>query len=323
MRKYIQSLINFSRKNKLIPKLVSILLAAVLWGYISSSKTGTAEFKSQISYKGLEDGLVVSKIMPKSVTVEVKGRKDDLKNVNSRNVRAVIDLTTAESGVLQIYRVEYQKIDLQDDFDIQLEPPEVKALVEKKITRNVRILPRYSGTAAKGFMVGRIRLSPEYVRITGPGSVINSMGVVYTDKIPADGRNITFRQDIKIEKINEEILEYNISKVSANVPVLVNQKVSSFDIPVVLRNKKPGLKYLVSSDRVQVNVIVPENRKLDGNSFTAFIDVAETDYQHDEFVQKRKVEIMGFVHVTAINPDDENVILSTNPDSLDVIITTE
>lgn len=316
-------LLNFSRKNKLIPKLVSILLAVILWGYISSSKTGTIEFKSQVSYKGLEEGLVVSKTTPRAITVEVKGRKDDLKNVNSRNIKAVIDLTTAEPGIFQTYRIQYQKIDLQDDFDIHLEPSEVKVLVEKKITRTVRVIPRYSGSSVKGFMIGRIRVNPEYVKITGPGSVINNMSVIYTDKIPVDERNLTYRQDIKIEKVNEEVLEYSISKVNATVPVLVSQKIASLEIPVVIKNKKPGLDYLLNSDRVKIEVMVPENRKLDENSFSAYIDAAEINFYNEEFLQKRKVEVMGFVHVTGVSSDDENSILSTSPDSVEIIITKE
>lgn len=323
MKKYFEIIINFSKKNKLIPKLVSILLAVLLWGYISSSKTGSVEFKSFLNYKGLDDDLIVSRISQKNINVEIRGRKDDLKNINSRNIKLMIDLAAAEPNVLQIYKLQYQKIDLQDDFDIRLDPPEVKVLVERKITRNVRIVPRYSGSAGKGFMIGRIRTNPEYVKITGPGSVINNMGVIYTDKIPVDDRNLTYRQDIKIEKVNEEVLEYNLSKVNVTVPVLENHEVTSMEIPVVIVNKTKGLNYIFNTDRVKINVIVPVNRKLDEKSFTAFINANELEFQHDEFNQKRKIEVMAFIHVSAVSSDDENSILSTTPDSLEIIIAKE
>jgi hypothetical protein len=323
MKKYFEYIVNFSKKNKLIPKLISILLAVLLWGYISSSKTGSIEFKTPVSFKGLDDQLVVSRISHKAIKVEVSGRKDDLKSINSRNIKLLIDLAATEPNVMQICKIQYQKIDLQDDFDIHLDPPEVKVMVEKKITRNVRIIARYSGTAGKGFMVGRIRVNPEYVKITGPGSVINNLGVIYTDKIPVDNRVLTYRQDIKIEKVNEEIVEYNLSKVNATVPVMENHDIRSLEIPVVVVNKKKGLDYIINSDRITINVMVSPNRKIDQNSFSAYIDAAELDFYNDEFLHKKKVEVMGYVHVNAVSSDDENSILSTSPDSLEISIAKE
>jgi len=323
MKKYFEIIINFSTKNKLIPKLVSILLAVLLWGYISSSKTGSVEFKSPINYKGLEDDLIVSRISHKSIKVEISGRKDDLNNINSRNIRLLIDLAATEPNVLQICKVQYQKIDMQDDFDIHLDPPEVKLMVEKKISRNVKVVPRYSGNTGKGFMVGRIRVNPEYIKITGPGSVINNLGVIYTDKIPVDNRNVTYRQDIKIEKVDEEILEYNLSKVNATVPVIENHEITSLEIPVIIMNKNKGLNYIINADRVKINVLAYEDRVVDKNSFTAYIDAAELDFLNEEFLQKRKIEVTGFVHVNAVSSDDENSILSTSPDSMEIIIMKE
>jgi YbbR domain-containing protein len=323
MKRYIDLIVKFIKKNKFVPKLASILLAVILWGYISSSKKGEIVFKSQVAFKGLEENFIVSKISHKNIAVEIRGRKDDLKNVNSRNIKLSVDLSTAEPGNFQTYRIQYQKIDLQDDFDIILDPPDVKIFVERKISRNVRIVPRFSGKTEKGFMIGRIRVNPEYVKITGPGSVINNLGVIYTDKIPVDDRNLTYRQDIKIEKVNEEVLEYNMSKVNVTVPVLANLEIASFEIPLIIKNKKKGIHYQINIDKVKIQVILPQNKKTDERSFTAYIDAGEIDFNYEEFLLKRRVEVMGFVHVNSESSEDDNSILTTSPDSVEIIVTKE
>lgn len=323
MKHYIVIIKKIIENRNLVPKFCSILLAVILWAYISSAKSGDVKFKLPVAFTGLQENYVVSKISSKVVTVEILGEKDELKNVSSKSIKLVVDLSGAEPGVQKFYPVQYQKIDLNDDLKVDLSPDELKILVEKKVVRTVKVIPRYRGNAEKGFMVGKIRCNPEFVKITGPGSVISNMGAVFTDAIPVDDKNATFRQDVRIEKVNEEGVEYSIYKVNATVPVLNYSGVISYDIPVGIRNKKKGYNYTINSDKVKINVMLSENKNITERSFSAYIDAEEIEIDSDELAGKGKIEVKGYVHADGDSPEIDSAILSASPDRIEIVVTKE
>lgn len=323
MKQYIEILGRIIENKNLIPKLTSILLAVVLWAYISSAKSGDVRFKIPVAIAGLQENYVISKINQKVVQVEVRGDKDELKNVSSKNIKLMVDLTKAEPGENKFYPVQYQKVDLTDDFKIDLYPEELKILIEKKIVRTVKIIPRHSGHTEKGFMIGKIKLNPEYVKITGPESIINNIGVAYTEVIPVDKKNLSFEQEIKIEKENEEGLEYNLYKVNASVPVINYSEMISYEIPVSVRNKKKGLNFKIDSDKVKINVILSENKNINEKSFSAYVNAEEIEIDNDELVKNGKIKVIGFIHVDGDSPESDNNLLSTAPDRVEIVVTKE
>lgn len=323
MKHYIEAIKKIIESRNLVPKLCSILLAVILWAYISSSKSGDVKFKIPVAFTGLQENYIVSKISSKVVTVEIYGDRDELKNVSSKNIKLAVDLSGAEPGVQKYYPVQYQKIDLNDDFKIDLSPEELKIQIEKKAVRNVKIIPRYKGYTEKGFMVGKIRCNPEYVRITGPGSVINNIGAVYTDFIPVDEKNSPFHQDIRIEKVNEEGVEYSTGKVNVSVPVMNFSGTVSYEIPVLIRNRKKGFNYTINSDRVKINVMLTENKNITDRSFSAYIDADEIEIDNDELARNGKIEITGYIHADGDTPETDSIVLSANPDRLEIVVTKE
>jgi len=323
MKRYIEIILKIVEDKNLVPKLGSIILAVILWAYISSAKSGDVKFKLPVTITGIEDNYVVSKLSQKVIVVEVMGNKDDLKNISSKNIKLLVDVSNSEPGEYQTYKIQYQKIDFTDDFNVELSPEEIKVLIEKKVSRNVKIIPKSDGFTAKGFMVGKIRVSPEYVKISGPESVVNSMGAVYTEEISVEDKNAPFRQDIKIAKVNEEVVEFNISKVNAVVTILNYSEIVTFEIPVAIINKKKGYRYFFNSDKVKINLIVPENKNITERSFTAFIDAGEIEIDNDEFIKKSRIEVMGLISVNGDSSEADNAILSSTPDSVEIVVTKE
>jgi len=321
MKRYITIITGIIENKNIIPKLGSILLAVVLWAYISSSKSGDVRFKLPVTFAGLQENYVVSKISNKFAVVIVRGNKDDLKNISSKNIKLLVDLSKAVPGELKSYAVQYQKIDFTDDLKIEVNPEEVKILTEKKITRDVKILPKFSGVPDKGFMTGKTRVIPEYVRISGPGSVINKIGVVYTDEIAVDNRNSTFQQEVRIARLDDEGLEYNLSGVNVNVNVMNYSELSTYEIPVIIKNKKKGFGYVFNSDRVKIKVIQSENKNINERSYAAYVDADEFVINNDEFKKKSKVDVMGFVHVNGDTLESDAGILSASPDTVEIVVT--
>ncbi len=323
MNRYLHIIVRFAKKKNLLPKLGSILLAVILWAYISNAKSGDLKFKLPVNVTGLEGSYVVSKISHKAIVVEVRGNIDELKNISSRNLRLSVDLSKGEPGEYRSYRIQYQKIDFTDDFKIELYPEEVKILIEKKTARNVVVIPRHTGVPEKGFMAGRIRVNPEYVRITGPGSVVNKISALYTDEIAVDGKNAPFRQETGITKLDEEGLEYSTTSIAASVPVIKYTDTIAVDVPVTIRNRKKGFNYRLASGTVRINVIPIDGVNAQTGAYSAYIDAYELPVDGDELLKKGKTEASGFVHVTGDTAEYDNNILQTVPETINIIVTRE
>jgi YbbR domain-containing protein len=324
MKRYIEKVLKIIENKNLIPKLGSIILAVILWAYISSSKSGDVRFKLPVTFTGLEENLVISKLSHKVVVVEVQGNKDDLKNISSKNIKLMVDLSKVEPGEYKPYTIQYQKIDVTDDFKIELYPEEVKVLIEKKVSRNVKVIPKFTGNPEKGFMTGKPKVYPDAVKITGPRSVINSIGVLYTEEIPVDNRNAPFKNDFKIMKTAiEDGLEFSISKVNVAVPVQSYSGTITYEIPVAIRNKKKGFNYLLITDRVRISYVPVENKTATERSFTAYIDCDEIDVDNDEFLKNSRIEVIGFVHVNGDSYETDNGILSATPEIVEIVVTKE
>lgn len=323
MKRYVQKFIGFFQNRNLVPKMASILLSVILWAYISSSKSGDIKFKLPVAFEGLEENYIVSKTSHKYIVVEVQGNKDELKNLRPANFKLTVDLAKATPGDYKPYKIQYQKIDLTDDFKVELNPEEIKVFIEKKFEKNVKIIPKYSGYTEKGFMTGKIRVIPEYVKISGPRSLLNNTDAVYTDEISVDGRNSTFRQDVKIQKINEDELQYNISRVNVFVPILNYSQMTTYEIPVAVKNRKKGFKYTISPLKIKISVVSPENKNINEHSYSAYIDANEIDIENDEFLIQNRIETIGFVHVVGDSSEADNGILSSTPESIRISVTRE
>ncbi len=322
MKPSIQKIKVWGEKKNLLPKLVSIILAVILWGYLTSSKTGEVKFKLPVNYKNLDNSFTISRLSNKFVMVRVKGRKDELKNVNSKNIRLLIDLSAVRVGEYNTCPVQIDKSELSEDVSIDLNPDEIKLFVEKKIVRSVPVIPRHSGDPEKGYIMGQIKVTPEYVKVSGSSSLISDINVIYTEYIFLNNKNETFKSMVKLDKIYGDEVDYNISDVTVNVPIIKASVISYVEIPVSVKNRVKGLIYKTVLEKIRVGVVIPENRSSDSLNLVAYIDASEIDLQSDDFAVDGRAEKEAIIHVKNTANDDSSII-SVTPDKVKVIITRE
>ncbi len=323
MNSWFKKIRHFIKEKKVIPKLASILLAVGFWAYISSIETGTLRFRVPVTYVNLDQGLTVSKISSKTVMVEIRGAREELKNASIKNMKLFIDLAGAEPGVYTTYRVQQQKGEVPEGFDIEYDPVEVKVLLDKKAYKNVRVIPRFSGNVPRGFIMGRLKAMPEYVRVGGAADVIKKITAVYTESISVSGRNATVKDVVRLEKNSEDDVEFGVSKVSVIVPVFAYSDLYEIQVPVVVKNPVKGYRYSLENEIVKLSLVPVDGRMLDGRSFTAYVDAQDIDIDETELAGKDGVTKRAVIHVRGAGGDDENSIISQVPEGVDVRITKE
>ncbi len=322
MKLNAESIRAWAAKKNFIPKLVSIILAVILWGYLTSSESGDIKFKVPLTYKNLDQALTVSRLSNKYVMVKVTGRKDELKNVNSKNIKVFVDLSSARIGEFNSFRVQIERTDIPEELEVSINPEEVKLFVEKKIFRNILIKPRHSGDPDKGYVLGKIKVSPEYVRIAGSASLVAGINWINTEYIFVNNRNATFKTPVKLEMINEDEIDYSISEVEVAVPLIPVSDTASVELPVVIKNRVKGFVYDTAIDKISVSLILPQNRNIDSLDLAAYIDASEIPVMSNDVAVSGRYEKEAVVHVKN-GALDEDEILSVKPEMIKVFIIRE
>ncbi len=320
MKQYVDKFFEIAKKNKMVPKLVSILLAVILWAYISSTKSGDIKFKIPVSFRNLDNGLVVSKISQSNVIIKIYGKTEELKNTQVKNIRAFIDLRRAEAGKYRSYRVEYTKNEVPEGIDVDLNPEEVKVLVEKKVTKNIRIIPKYSGNAAQGYLIGKIKVVPDTVQVTGPESLLSDIAYIPTREISIDDRTETVREVVGLEAVEKDDLNYSLSKVRVVIPVISYSQIKTVEMPVELKNPGKGYRYSSEIENVKVHIMISDGRSIDDRGYSAYIDLSRTTIGPGDFTGSGEIKRDMTVFVKGGTSADSDDVISVTPDKIPVLI---
>ena len=166
-------------------KLLSPLLAVVMWVYVSNDQTTTTEqeFKAvPVEIRGLAPNLAASEI-PGNVTVRVQADQNIITELNYRSIEAYIDLAAIKAGKaivpVQVKVPAGVKV-------VDLRPPEVTVTLEPMATKQVPVQIRSLSKPENGYKVLGMQAKPDQVIVRGPRSILNRIDQV---SVEVDLRN--------------------------------------------------------------------------------------------------------------------------------------
>ena len=205
-------------------KLVSLLLACILWWYVSlprREEVRERKMTASLSLVGIPAHLVITgPDIPASVSVRVRGRSSNLRALASQSLEASADLSRINrAGEVKI-RIRAQHINVPEDIEVvSIEPDEVRFRVEELRQRAVPIRPYLEGGVPSGFIVGQATAEPALALVSGPASQIMKLAEVTTERIIMTGRKETFVQNAGV--IADSPLVRVISPLTTQVTVPV------------------------------------------------------------------------------------------------------
>jgi YbbR domain-containing protein len=178
-------------------KLVSLLLACILWWYVSLPRREEVRERvvtASLSLVGMPPFLVITTPdIPSSVAVRVRGRKTDLRALASQTLEASADLSGInKAGEVEI-TIRARHINVPDEIEVvSILPSKVRFRVEQLRQRAVPIRPYLDGNVPAGFIVGQATVEPPLALVSGPASQIVKLAEVTTERIIMTGRTQTF-----------------------------------------------------------------------------------------------------------------------------------
>jgi YbbR domain-containing protein len=305
----------------LLPKLVSILLAVILWAYIGSTKIGEVSFRVPVEYKNLPGSLVVAKTQFNYLSVVFRGKKEEIKNINMKNIRVFVNLESARLGDNLRFPVEITKQDIPDGINFSVPMKNVTLTIERKVSRRVRVIPVITGDSA-GTAVGNIRVQPEFITVTGAESAVKNISAIQTEKIPVNRETGKVIKEVQVDMDELKSVILDAKSVSVFIPIFDSANLVKIERGIDIKNANSSFKYLLSDKTVKVYVKAsPDAQTLSERDIEASIDVSALNMEKAfrgmaDYIIEKDFK----VNVSIKAPKDGHSVIMVVPDKVYVRI---
>ncbi len=159
-------------------RIVSILIAIVLWFYVNSiiNPIKKREVIIPIKYNmtTLSKGLVLRETDAKEVRIVVSGTQDELSKVDEKNIQAVVDFSdirqTGEIKLPVTIQNPYHRINIENVY-----PKNVTVSIDNLVTIQRDVSVEISGNPKKGYIINGYQEEPNVISIRGAESDVKEI----------------------------------------------------------------------------------------------------------------------------------------------------
>ncbi len=182
-------------------KILSIILAVVLWVYVSNelNPTKDKEFKAvPVEVRGVGQNLAVSE-MPGTVNVRVQANQNLIADLDVRSIEVFVDLSRVRPGetVVPVQVKAPGGVKVTD-----LRPQQVPVKIEPMAEKQVPVQVNYLNSPGEGYKLLAVKATPDEVIIRGPKSLIDRVAAVSVD-IQLKNREKSFGETLPVKVIDE------------------------------------------------------------------------------------------------------------------------
>lgn len=168
-------------------KLISLALATGLWLAIDREPVAEVAVDTAIEFHNVPANLEISSENIPKAQVRLRGPERIVRRLQAADVYAEINLEGVKPGE-RTYDLTARQIHRPQQLEVvQVVPSEVHLMFDLRLTRQVPIQPRITGSFATGYRIGQILVVPSTVLITGPQKRVEAVEAATTDPIDVTG----------------------------------------------------------------------------------------------------------------------------------------
>jgi len=197
-------------------KIIAVLFSVILWIFATHRGLTEMILDVPLEFKNVPQGLVLVNHNVKLVSLSIEGQERLIRNVRQTDARVYIDLSEAKRGK-GTYSISKDNLKLARWVTVtNINPSSVKVVLERLVTKTVRVKPVIVGTLKKGFYVTSIDVVPQSVVIEGKSSEVKRVNSVKTEPFDITGCNEPLTQYLRLDvtgrniKIREEDVKVTI-----------------------------------------------------------------------------------------------------------------
>lgn len=186
-------------------KIASVLLAIVLWMFVTSRGQSEMSIDVPPEFKNIPEGIELVSYNVKTVSLNIKGQERFIKNIKPSDIRISIDLGKAKKGE-GIYYIDREDIKHPRSITVtNITPISVKVITEETMSKTVKVVPLLTGEIAGGYYVKSVEAAPQYIVIEGIRSEVVKIGTLKTEPFDITGFNESIDQKLKLDLTGKNI----------------------------------------------------------------------------------------------------------------------
>jgi len=165
-------------------KFLALASAVVLWILIGAEPEMESSLSVPVEFHNVPKDLEMLADQPPTVHLQVKGPKGKVRSVGREQVAVALDLISVRQPGARTFTLDSSQILLPRGVTlVRSMPSQMRLVFEKRLTRDVRVLPRFTGIYPAGYEVAESAVDPPALKIVGPESRVTLVDYVTTDPI--------------------------------------------------------------------------------------------------------------------------------------------
>jgi len=199
-------------------KLLSIVLAIILWYFVMSEKSGETALSISPDFRNIPSSLIIFKNPVESINIRVTGPATLLRGLSPRDIKAVIDLSDAEPGVAT-FGIQPKNIPVPRGLRITMvSPASITLRFEKLMKKKLLVEALLVGNPSQGYKVTGVWVDPPSVEVVGAENELRGLKKIFTEEI-----DLSDLKKDSVKKTGLRLGELHIKSVSRE-EVKVNLK---------------------------------------------------------------------------------------------------
>ncbi len=209
-------------------KIIALSLTIVLYAVLYEGKQQQKDLINVPLEITCDDGVFLSSANRHvGVRLTVRGSESRIKNLNLQDITGMIEISRNSPG-FESGRVSVQLS--PDNFGcprgieiIGIEPEVITLPVQRRISREILIVPEITGRPRSGYVRGEVSCYPETVLVTGPEQAVLNLQKVRTESYNIKNYETeTVIRHLNLLNLNPDEFTFNITSVKVTVPFTTN-----------------------------------------------------------------------------------------------------
>ena len=203
-------------------KIAAILLSLLVFFYVRTQREGEITFRVPVQLVGLPDSLTWTGELPDQVSVTFSGKIRNLIRLRLGSLRIPVDVSGAEVGRFQ-RTLSAADVPTPEGSLVAIShfpgPDRIDIMIEKKISKAVRVAPLLVGTLIEGFALTAPPVAvPDTVTIYGAASAVTATDSLFTRPVDISQRRQSFSARVRLD-LQERVFKSTTQVVEVFVSV--------------------------------------------------------------------------------------------------------
>lgn len=306
MNRINRKIIRLMKSNWLV-KLVSVVIATLLWFYLNYEKLPVKYFSVPVKLINIPRAMAIAEDYNSIITVKVKAPKDILQSIYARYFKAQVDLSHAVIGKNRLpVEIEMTK-KFRRARIVSMDPEEIKIILDQYVLKQLPVSVTIINSPAEGYVRTSETFSPKNIVVGGPKSLIDKMEVVRTAPIDIDGVTGSIYKEVELDLPTDLVKTRYYKRAYVNIKIKKNYRVRYIrNVKIVPKNLNERFQ-IINKDDIFANVRIegPPERlvKLEKSKDFLFVDLSDIS-EVNVYMQKVRYKIPWNCKVYRIDPSE-------------------